>query len=282
MNQILFLFKAVIMGIVEGITEFLPISSTGHMIVVGSLINFNDGFAKNLFEVVIQFGAILAVVVLYRKKIWDSLKHLRPGEYGFNLWLGIVIALVPSVVVALLFYKKAQAAFFKPIPVAFALIVGGIALLVLEYIYRNNRRTKHMENIKPGQSFVVGAFQCISFLWPGFSRSASTIMGGWVVGMTTAAATEFTFFLAIPTMFGASAYALHDAFKHGAAAYFDPLHIAALVIGFIVAFLVALIVVKKFIEYLKKKPLRVFAVYRIIAGIVILLLAISNVVVLKC
>lgn len=279
MNAIIFLLKAVVMGIVEGITEFLPISSTGHMIVVGSIINFNDIFAKELFDVVIQFGAILSVVVLYRKKIWDSLKHLRPGEYGFNLWLGVVIALIPSAIAAVLFYKKAEYYLLKPIPVAFSMIVGGIALLILEIIYRNNRRTKRMENIKPGQSFVVGLFQCISFLWPGFSRSASTIMGGWVVGMTTAAATEFTFFLAIPTMFGASVYQLHQAFKDNIS--FSAIHITALVIGFVVAFLVALVVVKKFIEYLKKKPLRVFAVYRILAGLLILFLFYTHLVIFQ-
>ena len=271
------IIKAVIMGIVEGITEFLPISSTGHMIVVGSLIGFNDAFAKQLFDIVIQFGAILAVVVLFRKKIWHSLKKLRPGEFGFKLWIGVIMAMIPSGIVALLFYKKAEKLFMYPIPVACALIVGGILLLVLEAIYTNNSKTRLPEEVTPFQGFVIGAFQCLSFLWPGFSRSASTIMGGWVVGMTTSAAAEFTFFLAIPTMFAASGYSLFDAVK-GSNIPLNASRIVALIVGFAVAFVVALVVVKKFIDYLKHKPLRVFSYYRIIVGVLILVLALTKLV----
>jgi undecaprenyl-diphosphatase len=273
MDSFLLIIKAVIMGIVEGITEFLPISSTGHMIVVGSLIGFNDRYAKELFDIVIQFGAILAVVVLYRKKIAQSFRSLRRGQFGYNLWLSVIMALIPSGIVALLFYKKVKNVFYNPVTVAWAMIVGGVILLVMEKIYKNNSRTRRLEDVRPKQGFVVGVFQCLSFLWPGFSRSASTIMGGWVEGMTTAAAAEFTFFLAIPTMLGASAYSLHSAVKEGID--LDATHVAALVVGFVVAFIVALFVVKKFIGYLKRKPLKVFAVYRLIAGAAILILALS-------
>lgn len=271
----LLMLKAIIMGIVEGITEFLPVSSTGHMIVVGSLIDFNDAFAKSLFDIVIQFGAILAVVVLYRKKIWQSLQKLRPGQFGFRLWLGVVMAMIPSGIIAVLFYSKAEKLFMFPIPVACALIVGGIMLLVAERMYRNNKKTTKPEDVTPFQGFIIGTFQCLSFLWPGFSRSASTIIGGWVVGMTTAAAAEFTFFLAIPTMFVASGYSLIGAIKDPALTISSN-QIVALIIGFIVAFIVALIVVKKFIDFLKTKPLRVFAIYRIIVGVLILVLALTN------
>lgn len=269
----LLILKAIIIGIVEGITEFLPISSTGHMILAGSVINFNDDFAKKLFDVVIQFGAILAVVVLYRKKIVQSLKNLKPGQFGFRLWLGVILAMIPSGIVAVLFYKKAEKLFMYPIPVAWALIVGGVLMLILEAVYKNNRKTKRPEDVTPFQGFIIGVFQCISFLWPGFSRSASTIMGGWVVGMTTAAAADFTFFLAIPTMFAASGYSLLDAKMS-----LNLSQVVALIVGFIVAFIVALFVVKKFIEYLKRKPLRVFAYYRIAVGALILVLALTKVV----
>ncbi len=268
MQSVILILKAIILGIVEGVTEFLPISSTGHMILVGSFMGINNQDAFwNMFEVVIQFGAILAVVVLYRKKILRSLRELRPGQFGFRLWLGVVLALIPSVIVAKLFYKKAKALFQYPVPVAWSMVVGGILLLVLEYIYRHNRKTTRAEDVRPGQALVIGAFQCISFLWPGFSRSASTIMGGWVMGLTTACATEFTFFLAIPTMFGATVYEMM-----GATAPLTGVETVALILGFVVAFIVALLVVKSFLDYLKKKPLRVFGIYRIVVGVLLLVL----------
>lgn len=272
MQTVVLLLKAIVIAIVEGITEFLPISSTGHMILVGQFIHFTGDFA-NLFEVVIQFGAILAVVVLYRQKILRSLHRLRPGEFGFRLWLAVILALIPSVIVAKLFYKKAEKLFMHPVPVAWAMVVGGILLLVLENIYRRNRRTAKAEDVRPVQALTIGLFQCISFLWPGFSRSASTIMGGWVMGLTTAAATEFTFFLAIPTMFGATVYSLMDT-----SVKISGLDGVVLVIGFIVAFVVALLVVKSFLEYLKKKPLRVFGIYRIVVGVLLLVLGAAKVI----
>jgi undecaprenyl-diphosphatase len=270
----LLILRAIIIGIVEGITEFLPISSTGHMILVGNLIGFNDKnypqFA-NLFEIFIQFGAVLSVIVLFRKKIWASFKALRPGQFGFRLWLGVIMAIIPSGIVAALFYKRAEAAFMKPLPVALALLVGGVIMIITERIFKNNSKTKKAEDVTALQGFVIGVCQCVSFLWPGFSRSASTIIGGWFVGLTTAAAAEFTFFLAIPTMFAASGYSLLDSGMK-----LSGNEILALIIGFVVSFVVALFVVKKFIDYLQHKPLRVFAIYRIIVGVVILVLAYST------
>lgn len=265
------LVKSIVIGIVEGITEFLPISSTGHMVLVGSLIDFKGPFA-NLFEIFIQFGAILAVVVLYREKIVASFKALRPGEFGFRLWLGILVAFIPAAVVGLIFNKKIEKYLFRPLPIACSLLVGGILLLIAEHYYKNNRITAKPEDVTVKQGITIGIFQCLS-LWPGFSRSASTIIGGWVVGMTTAAAAEFTFFLAIPTMFAASGYSL---VKSGMALDFS--QIVCLIVGFGVAFLVALVVVKKFIGYLKRKPLRIFAYYRILVGVAIIVLSLTKVV----
>jgi len=272
----LLFFRAIIIGIVEGITEFLPISSTGHMILVGNLIGFNEKnypLYANFFEVFIQFGAILAIVVLFRKKIWDSLKHLRRGQYGFRLWTAIIAAAIPTCIAAVLLHKKVNEYLWGPLPVALALIVGGIFLYVAERIFKKNEKTKRAEDVSLKQGFVIGVFQCLSVVWPGFSRSASTIIGGWVVGLTTVAAAEFTFFLAIPMMFAASGAEL---ITSGLA--MNASQIITLIAGFIVAFIVALVVVKKFIDYLKHKPLRVFAYYRIVVGVLILTLALTGVV----
>ena len=265
------LLKTILISIVEGVTEFLPISSTGHMILVGSIINFKGPFA-DLFEIFIQFGAIVAVIVLFRHKIIASIKALRPGQFGFRLWLGVLAAFIPAAVIGVLFNKTIEKHLFNPVAIAISLLVGGILMIVTEKHYKYNRRTLKPEDVTVKQGFIIGLFQCLS-LWPGFSRSASTIIGGWVVGMTTAAAAEFTFFLAIPTMFAASGYSL---LKSGIT--LSAAQIILLIIGFLVAFLVALVVVKGFIEYLKHKPLKYFAYYRILVGIIILILALANVI----
>lgn len=263
-SNILFLIKAVFIGIVEGITEFLPISSTGHMIIVGHLINFTGDFAK-LFEIVIQLGAILAIVVLFREKIFNSLKNLLPGSFGFKLWSSLALAFVPSGIMAFLFHDKVEELLMKPAPVAASLFVGGIWMLYAENKYRKNNTTLRVEDVSYRQAFIIGIFQCLAILWPGFSRSASTIIGGWIVGLSTVAAAEFSFFLALPTMLIATLYSLLKT-----SLVLSSLEIGALVIGFIVSFVVALVVVDKFLSYLKQKPMRGFAVYRMILGVIIL------------
>lgn len=273
MNSIILFLKAVIMGIVEGVTEFLPVSSTGHLILFGHLIQFDQyGDYSKLFEIVIQLGAILAIVVLYRKKIWDSIKSLFHGGYGLHMWVAILIAFVPSGIVGVLFNHQIENVMMAPIPVAFALIVGAVFMLIMEALFRNNNKTRRIDDVGFGQALAIGLFQCLSVLWPGFSRSASTIMGGWAVGLSTVAAAEFSFFLAIPSMVGASGYEL----VKSRMAMTSP-QLVALLIGFVVSFLVALVVVKKFIDYLKHKPMRVFAVYRLIVGGFILVLALFGV-----
>lgn len=288
METIIRLIKSVIMGIVEGVTEFLPVSSTGHMIIIGNFIKFNgiNGFSQefvNLFEVVIQLGAILAIVVLYRKKIWLSLKTLRPGGFGFKLWSGIIIATVPAVIIGLidkkLLVNKAtnqdfiSSVMMKSFPVALALVVGAVWMLFAEHRYRTNDTVSRLENVSYKQAFAIGLFQCIAMIWPGFSRSAATIIGGWVMGLATPTAAEFSFFLAIPAMIGASGGDLL-----ASKLQLDGIEILSLVIGFVTAFIVALIVVKKFIEYLKHKPMKVFAVYRLIVGGILIILALTKVI----
>lgn len=272
--EILLMFKAIIIGIVEGITEFLPISSTGHMIIVGNLINFQaPTYPKqyiNTFEVVIQLGAILAIVVLYWDKIKDSLKNIMPGQSGFKLWFNIFVAFLPSAIVGLLLHKAIEAKLFNAVTVSLALIVGGFLMIFMENKYRRGNKTKNIDDVNVVQAFKIGCFQCLA-LWPGMSRSASTIIGAWISGLNTVAAAEFSFFLAIPTMVGATVLSLKDGIGS-----MDSQQAIALVIGFIVSFIVALVVVDKFINFLKRKPMRVFAIYRIFIGVIILVLAFTK------
>jgi len=264
--SIILVLKAIIIAIIEGITEFIPISSTGHMIIVGNIINFKGAFATS-FEVVIQLGAILAIIVLYWNKIWSSVvDFFKVKPSGIKFWTNIIVAFIPAAVLGFLLNDKIDQYLFNPGTVAVALVVGGILMIIIEKKFRAKDTTKNIEQITIKQAIKIGCFQCFA-LWPGMSRSASTIMGGWISGVSTVAATEFSFFLAIPTMFGATALTL---FKSGL--NFSSGEIITLVIGFVTAFLVALIVVEKFVSYLKNKPMKVFAIYRIIVGMSLLLL----------
>lgn len=264
-ENLVLIVKAIIIGIVEGITEFLPISSTGHMIIVGKFINFGGDFAK-LFEIVIQLGAILAVIFLYRAKILDSLKKLKPQEEGFKLWTSLMLAFIPVGAVGYLFHEKIEEHLMNPITVSIALIIGGIWMIYAENKYRSNDTIQSIDDIGYKRAFVIGCFQCLSILLPGFSRSAATIIGGWIMGLSSVAAAEFSFFLAIPTMVVASAFSL---LKESAS--LSAIQVLALIVGFIVSFIVAFVVVEKFIKFLKTKPMKGFAIYRIIVGIMILI-----------
>lgn len=274
--MLLLLIKAVIMGIVEGITEFLPISSTGHLIIAGEIINFKDPLYPkayvDMFLIVIQLGAILAIVVLYWDKIFKSLKNLKPGGWGFKLWLNIFVAFLPSAIVGLLLHKIIEKKLFGTVPVIAAMIFGGLLLIVIENKYRRRFKIRDMDDINLGQAFRIGCFQCLS-LWPGMSRSASTIMGAWISGLNSVAAAEFSFFLAIPTMIAASGLELVGANYSN----ITTAQIIALALGFLVSFIVALLVVEKFVGFLKKKPMRIFGVYRILAGILLGILVITKV-----
>ncbi|NSB41292.1 undecaprenyl-diphosphatase [Clostridium saccharoperbutylacetonicum] len=259
------------MGIVEGITEFIPVSSTGHLILTGSIINFRGDFA-DMFEVVIQLGAILAVVVLYWEKIRDSVVDFfqyiftkgKEGEVGFRFGINVIVGTIPAVIFGGILHDKIKKILFGPEPVVIAFLVGGILLIIIENKFRKNKHAiRDIDKITPMQSLKIGLFQCLA-MWPGMSRSASTIMGGWVAGLSTSIAAEYSFFLAIPAMVGSSGLDLIK-FDYSQMNLTNAL---ALAIGFIVSFIVALIVMRRFINYLKKRPMRVFAVYRIGAGIV--------------
>ncbi|WP_244834864.1 undecaprenyl-diphosphate phosphatase [Clostridium sp. BJN0001] len=287
--DIIYILKAAIVAIVEGLTEFIPVSSTGHMILTSSIINFHGSFVK-MFEVVIQLGAILAVVVLYWNKIRDSLidfftyifiaiknlfrslsgkptERLR-GQVGFKFGINVIIGSIPALIVGMLCYDTIKEKLFSAWAVIVGFLVGGILLIVIENIFRKQKhKIRDVDHISYLQSFKIGCFQCLS-MWPGMSRSASTIMGGWISGLSTPVAAEYSFFLAIPAMVGSS---FIDLLKFDYS-LMDSTKITALIVGFVVAFIVALVVMKKFVDYLKKKPMRVFAVYRIGAAIVFTIL----------
>ncbi len=270
--DLLFALKAAILGVVEGLTEFLPVSSTGHLIIFSNLLKFSDNTAfANMFTMVIQLGAILAVLVLYRKKIWDTIVHLFPSKNvsfeksGLYFWLMIVISCVPAAAIGIPFNDLIEEKLFNPLVVACALFVGGLWMMYAESKLRGNQTTSlSTTKITAKMAIIVGLFQVLSIV-PGMSRSASTIIGGWVAGFSTVAAAEYSFFLAIPVMFG---QALLNILK--AQGTLLATEWMALGIGFIVSFIVALGVIGSFISYLQKKPMKVFAIYRIIFAFAVL------------
>lgn len=271
-TNLILIFKAMILGVVEGITEFLPISSTGHLVIVGKFINFKGEFA-NLFDIVIQLGAILAIVFLFREKIFSSLKSLQPKGEGFNLWAKLVIAFIPSALIGLKLHDYIEQHLLIPVSVAGSLLVGGLWMIYAEEKYRKNDTIQDISEVGYKKAFIIGCFQCLSILWPGFSRSAATIIGGWIMGLSSVAAAEFSFFLAIPTMLAATTFALLKS-----KIILTHIQIAALLVGFVISFVVALLVVAKFLDFVKTKPMKGFAVYRIILAVVILALAVFRIV----
>lgn len=265
--------KALILGVVEGVTEFLPVSSTGHLIVAGSLLNFTDEHAKT-FDVVIQLGAILAVCWEFRRRIGSVVVGLpsRPDARRFTL--NVIIATIPAVVLGLLFEKAIKAALFSPVPVAFALVAGGVVILWAEARQRARgdvaARVQNVDDLSPLDALKVGLAQCFALI-PGMSRSGSTIIGGMLFGLERRVATEFSFFLAIPIIFGATAYELYKDWHLLSA---DALGSFAL--GFVAAFISAFACVRWLLRYIAAHDFTVFAWYRIGFGLLILLVGYSG------
>ncbi|MDB0440742.1 undecaprenyl-diphosphatase [Clostridioides difficile] len=264
--SLLEVFKAVILGIVQGITEWLPVSSTGHMILVDEFIklNFSSTFI-NTFLVVIQFGSILAVLVIFFRKLnpLDSAKNTKQKKETVRLWLKVIIAVIPSGVIGILFEDDIDRLFFNSTVVAIALIVYGIIMIGLES--RNKRpKYKDFSQVTYKLALCIGLFQCLALI-PGTSRSGSTIIGAVLLGTSRYVAAEFSFFLAIPTMLGASALKL---LKAGFG--FTGFEWLILGVGSVVAFVVSIVVIKFFMDYIKKHDFKVFGYYRIILGIVVL------------
>ncbi len=255
------IFKAAILGVVEGVTEFLPVSSTGHLILAGDLLGFTSETAKT-FEVFIQLGAILAVVWLYREKVLSSIKGIG-SEKANRFLLNLVIAFLPAAFFGLMTHAFIKRHLFNPITVAFALVIGGIAMLVIERVVRRTA-VMDIDDVSFKQALGIGLAQTLS-LFPGVSRAGATIMGAMCFGLNRKVATEFSFFLAIPTMFAATSY---DLLKNLHNLTTGDLPIFS--VGFFVSFFSALFVIKAFLGFVTKHTFNSFAVYRIIFGAVIL------------
>lgn len=268
--EIIELIKVIVLGIVEGVTEWLPISSTGHMILVDEFIKLNvsDEFLK-MFLVVIQLGAILAVVVLYWQKLipFDYKNGWKIKTDVFSMWFKIIFACIPAAVVGLLFDDVLNELFYNPLTVAIALIVFGVLFIFIEnYNKGKNSKINSLSEISYNTALIIGIFQLIAAIFPGTSRSGATIVGALLIGVSRTVATEFTFFLAIPVMFGASLLKL---VKFGFA--FTMAEFALLAVGMLVAFVVSMLTIKFLMSYIKKNDFKVFGWYRIILGIIVIL-----------
>lgn len=263
------ILKAVLFGIVQGITEWLPVSSTGHMILVNEFVTLNvTPEFWEAFLVVIQFGSILAVVVLFWNKIFPFDFRRKPviKKDIFVLWFKIAVACIPAVVIGLPFDDVFNALFYNYVCVAVALIVFGVLFLVVEN--RNKRRkprVRKLSDITYKMAFIIGIWQLIAAVFPGTSRSGATIIGALLLGISRTAAAEFTFFLAIPVMFGASLLKL---VKFGLA--FSPAEWSILLVGMAVAFAVSVVVIRFLMGYIKKHDFKVFGWYRIVLGVIVL------------
>jgi undecaprenyl-diphosphatase len=266
--DLVLLFKALILGIVEGVTEFLPISSTGHLILAGDLLDFNDEKGK-VFTIVIQLGAILAVCWEYRAKITDVVTGIGSDKAANRFVLNLFIAFLPAAILGLLFIKTIKYYLFHPLPVAMALIIGGILILWAE-------RRDHVIDVEQvddmdwKHALKIGLAQCLALI-PGTSRSGATIIGGLLSGLSRKAAAEFSFFLAIPIMFAATFY---DVYKHHEILEFNDL--GMFVVGFVAAFFSALLAVRGLMRFISNHDFTVFAWYRIAFGIIILITAYSG------
>ena len=255
------IFVALILGVVEGATEFLPISSTGHFIIVSDLLNF-DNSSHEVFEIVIQLGAIVAVVIEYRKKLTATLLGVTHEKSAQDFLINLVIAFIPAAILGLMFHNQIKLYLFNPVTVSIALIVGGIAMIIIEKKMPKN--VPLTNTIKKSQALTIGLAQCLALV-PGISRAASTIMGGVISGLDRKTATEFSFYLAIPIIFAASMFDLTINWN-----ILTIQDLPIFITGFIAAFFSARIVIKIFIKYVANHTFVAFGWYRIFVGFVTL------------
>lgn len=271
MNLIIEILKAIVLGVVEGITEWLPISSTGHMILVDEFLHLNvTPQFKEMFLVVIQLGAILAVVVLYWHKLWPfgiENKRIVPKKDIWQMWFKVLVSCVPAAVVGVLFDDKLNALFYNWQTVAIMLILFGIFFLVVETWNKGKTAKIHsIGELTYTSALIIGAFQLIAAVFPGTSRSGATILGAILIGVSRTVAAEYTFFLAVPVMFGASALKL---VKFGV--HFTSAEAILLAVGMIVAFVVSILTIKFLMGYIKKHDFKAFGWYRIVLGAAVIL-----------
>ena len=264
--DIALLIKAAIMGVVEGLTEFLPISSTGHLILAGALLGFDDDKAK-VFDIAIQTGAIFAVILVYWQKIRDTVLALPTDRQAQRFALNVLIAFVPAVILGLLFGKAIKAHLFTPVVVASTFIIGGFIILWAERRQQRNptlARIHEVEQMTPLDALKVGLAQCLAMV-PGTSRSGATIIGGMLLGLSRKAATDFSFYLAIPTLIGAGAYSLYKE-----RALLSLADVPLLAVGLVVSFLSAWLCIRWLLRYIATHSFAGFAYYRIVFGVVVL------------
>lgn len=267
----LLLVKAAIMGIVEGLTEFLPISSTGHLILAGSLMGFVDAKAK-VFEIAIQSGAIFAVMLVYWQKIRATLVELPSSRQAQKFALNVFIGFLPAVVLALLFGKYVQEHLFTPVIVATTFILGGFVILWAENRPASATRVQMIDDMTPQDALKVGLVQCLALI-PGMSRSGSTIIGGMVMGLSRKAATDFSFFLAMPTLIGAGVYSLYKE-----RALLSMADVPLFAVGLIFSFISAWLCVRWLLRFISSNSFVPFAWYRIVFGIIVLVTAYTGIV----
>ena len=272
MDTFIEIIKAILFGIVEGITEWLPVSSTGHIILLDEFIKLKvSPEFMEMFEVVIQLGAILAVILLFFHKLnpFSAKKTVKQKKNTWQLWLKVIVAVLPSAVIGLLLDDWMDAHLYNYIVVAIMLIVYGVAFLFAEKFNEGKQlRIKSVFEIDYRTAILIGCFQCLSLI-PGTSRSGATILGALILGVSRGAGAEFSFFLAIPTMLGASALKLLKFMLSGVSA--TGTEVAVLIVGCIVSFLVSLVVIKGLMEYVRKHSFAVFGFYRIGLGVLVLL-----------
>ena len=252
--------QTIILGIVEGITEFLPISSTGHMIIASSLMGISDEAFTKLFEVSIQFGAILSVVILYWRKFFDFSR--------LQFYAKLLVAFIPAAIFGALFSKKIDALLESPLTVGMSFLIGGIVLLFIDKLFEYTE-IDDIKEVSYVRALIIGCFQVVAMI-PGVSRSAATIVGGLQQNLTRKHAAEFSFFLAVPTMAAATVKKLWDYNKAGLT--LSDSQVPMLLVGNIIAFIVALVAIRTFLTYVQKHSFRAFGAYRIVAGIAVILL----------
>lgn len=266
---------AIVLGIVEGITEWLPISSTGHMILFNQFLDFSNKDFSEMFLVVVQLGAIMAVVLLFWKKIFPFNLHPKEGEGAvrmdiMQMWFKIIVACVPAAVVGVLFDDVIDEMFYNQIVVAGALIIYGVLFILVENW--NKGRKPVMTSVRDltyQTALIIGVFQLLAAIVPGTSRSGATIIGALIIGVSRGAAAEFTFYLAIPVMFGASLLKVVKSVMEGLK--YGPMEITTLLVGMFVAFVVSLFVIKFLMGYIRKHDFKSFGYYRIALGVLVLL-----------
>ena len=255
-------FQAIILAIIEGITEFLPISSTAHMVFAAKFMGIENKPFTKLFEECIQFGAIISVIVLYWKKFFDFKK--------INFYFKLVVAFIPAAIVGILLKKHIEKMLGSPMIIAIVILLGGILLLFVDKWF-NKGKIEELDNVNYKKSFSIGVFQILAIILPGFSRSAATIIGGMQQKLTRKLAAEFSFFLAVPTLAGAFAKGMWDAYKENPE-LLTKSNIELIAIGNIVAFFIAIVAIKSFITFLTKYGFKAFGYYRIAAGAIMILL----------